>query len=162
MATLVAPKADAPVKSDAAGGGTSQAMDPHNADIATFEASVLSSLRTFFQQSKTATALPKDQLDVLAGGDLTAFMKYMSSVKSSALLLPPPSDLDLPLSSYFISSSHNTYLTGHQLYGTSTVDGYKNVRLDGLSCFYSSELTVLIGLTSRMQMRRDRLLGWRR
>ncbi|OJA11807.1 hypothetical protein AZE42_12676, partial [Rhizopogon vesiculosus] len=29
-----------------------------------------------------------------------------------------------PLSDYFVSSSHNTYLTGHQLVGSSTIEGY--------------------------------------
>ena len=40
-------------------------------------------------------------------------------------------EMDHPLAHYFISSSHNTYLTGRQFGGKSSVEMYKQVLLAG-------------------------------
>lgn len=64
------------------------------------------------------------------------FLQYMTSDASNVLgpFKDADRDLSYPLSSYFISSSHNTYLSGNQLYGESSTDAYKNVLLRGCRC----------------------------
>ncbi|RVD88897.1 uncharacterized protein DFL_003061 [Arthrobotrys flagrans] len=69
----------------------------------------------------------------------TPYQEWEASFRSpsNSIILPPPArdlDLSFPLNNYFISSSHNTYLVDHQLYGKATVQGYINVLERGCRC----------------------------
>ncbi|KAI9891644.1 MAG: hypothetical protein M1814_002579 [Vezdaea aestivalis] len=66
--------------------------------------------------------------------DFEDFLAYASSAAFDALAPPTAQDTSHPLSDYFVSSSHNTYLTGHQLYGDASVEGYKEVLEKGCRC----------------------------
>ncbi|KAK0205064.1 1-phosphatidylinositol-4,5-bisphosphate phosphodiesterase 1 [Desarmillaria ectypa] len=58
---------------------------------------------------------------------LDAFISFLFSDDNSPffeLNNPVWQDMTRPMPEYFISSSHNTYLVGHQLVGVSTIEGY--------------------------------------
>uniref|UniRef100_A0A8C6UIW8 Phosphoinositide phospholipase C n=1 Tax=Neogobius melanostomus TaxID=47308 RepID=A0A8C6UIW8_9GOBI len=67
----------------------------------------------------------------------TGFLRYMESKLCSIFNQAHCAvyqDMDQPLTSYFISSSHNTYLTGDQLVGQSHLDAYVIALRKGCRC----------------------------
>ena len=61
------------------------------------------------------------------------FLKHLTD-PSHAIPTPITTDTSHQISQYFISSSHNTYLTGNQLWGKSDVGAYKEVLKRGCRC----------------------------
>ncbi|XP_076320772.1 1-phosphatidylinositol 4,5-bisphosphate phosphodiesterase classes I and II-like isoform X3 [Tachypleus tridentatus] len=65
------------------------------------------------------------------------FLQYLMSEDNSIMALDKldlNEDMNQPLNHYFINSSHNTYLTGHQLTGKSSVEMYRQCLLAGCRC----------------------------
>lgn len=59
------------------------------------------------------------------------FARYLMDKDNFAFIneraVPNEADMNRPMSTYYIASSHNTYLTGHQLKGESSVELYSQV-----------------------------------
>ncbi|KAF7286706.1 hypothetical protein GWI33_004332 [Rhynchophorus ferrugineus] len=66
------------------------------------------------------------------------FARYLMDKDNFAFVpeceVPNEDDMRKPLSTYYIASSHNTYLTGHQLKGESSTELYSQVLLSGCRC----------------------------
>lgn len=63
--------------------------------------------------------------------DMHKLLGYFSQGALDAEAPLSDNALDAPLASYFISTSHNTYLTGNQLYGTASTEAYRGVLRQG-------------------------------
>lgn len=114
-----------------AGGGQSSALQDHQI-VKAFTPIVAGRLEDIFNQLVSSSGHNDS-----TGPPLTSFDQFMAwwQTPASAALAPPVNhDLSYPLCNYYISSSHNTYLSGNQLYGAATAESYKNVLLRGCRC----------------------------
>ncbi|PKS05026.1 hypothetical protein jhhlp_008392 [Lomentospora prolificans] len=71
-----------------------------------------------------------------AGFDSAEHTPALASLLTKSHIRVPPSVVDrsFTLQDYFVSSSHNTYLVAHQLYGASNVDAYRVALRAGSRC----------------------------
>ncbi|KAM9317409.1 1-phosphatidylinositol 4,5-bisphosphate phosphodiesterase beta-4 [Gastrophryne carolinensis] len=80
---------------------------------------------------------PDEELGKKGHMSSNGFCKYLMSDENAPVFLDRLElyqDMDQPLAHYFISSSHNTYLTGRQFGGRSSVEMYRQVLLAGCRC----------------------------
>ncbi|CAH2241609.1 jg3943 [Pararge aegeria aegeria] len=78
------------------------------------------------EEAKAAKCLTKDGL-----------IRYLMSDENAPVFLDRLDfymEMDQPLSHYYINSSHNTYLSGRQFGGKSSVEMYRQVLLAGCRC----------------------------
>jgi phosphatidylinositol phospholipase C delta len=67
-----------------------------------------------------AAASPPSPVHVMTLDNFSSFLMSQDNAPTR----PDSNDMTLPMSDYFISTSHNTYLVGNQLMGVSTIEGY--------------------------------------
>ncbi|KAK3704436.1 1-phosphatidylinositol 4,5-bisphosphate phosphodiesterase beta-4 [Vermiconidia calcicola] len=89
-----------------------------------FSESVLKHLNLKFEEQQKASSTKES---------FEEFAKRVTASESAAAL-PVQVDTSYPISNYFISSSHNTYLTGNQLWSKASIDPYGDVLQRGCRC----------------------------
>ncbi|XP_075452136.1 1-phosphatidylinositol 4,5-bisphosphate phosphodiesterase beta-4 isoform X1 [Ascaphus truei] len=80
---------------------------------------------------------PDEELNKRGHISSDGFCRYLMSDENAPVFLDRLElyqEMDHPLAHYFISSSHNTYLTGRQFGGKSSVEMYRQVLLAGCRC----------------------------
>ncbi|KAJ5965936.1 hypothetical protein N7481_012650 [Penicillium waksmanii] len=88
--------------------------------------------KNYFRQTVQVETVPGADVsisDPLVSID--AFRSYMKNEVSRAQAPAEVMDCSAPLCDYFVSSSHNTYLTGNQLYSDAAASAYTSVLLRG-------------------------------
>ncbi|KAK3673492.1 hypothetical protein LTR78_006726 [Recurvomyces mirabilis] len=90
----------------------------------------------FARPAQNRVALPDAEPDIRQKTmSVHGLQNFLTSFHNQPTLpVNTEATLDKPLNEYFISSSHNTYLLGHQVKGTSSVEGYIDALIGGCRC----------------------------
>lgn len=91
---------------------------------------VSNALKTFLVEKNV---LSKDEADLNSPDGHSAALRILLH-KPHAIVPPTLTDRSYPLPDYFVSSSHNTYLLAHQLYGGSSAEAYVQTLRAGARC----------------------------
>lgn len=114
-----------------AGGGQSAGLQDHQI-VKSFTPTISKFLEKTYNSLASSSTKPEPDGPPLTSYD--QFQGWFQSPASSAQAPPVNHDLTYPLCNYYISSSHNTYLSGNQLYGVSSTDAYADVLRRGCRC----------------------------
>ncbi|KNZ76581.1 1-phosphatidylinositol-4,5-bisphosphate phosphodiesterase 1 [Termitomyces sp. J132] len=102
------------------------------------------STSTSTSASASTSASPTSPTRIMSKDAFTSFLMSTDNAAFTDQHGRVYHDMTRPLSDYYVSSSHNTYLVGHQLVGVSTIEGYIRALLH--SC-RSVELDIFDGDT---------------
>lgn len=108
-----------------------QSLDKLDPSIDSYLQKIFDSLNTSTPRGsfiKTVQHESQGQATVDPLASLDDLRAYMKSAASSAQAPATELDLSAPISDYYISSSHNTYLTGNQLSSDADASAYTSVR----------------------------------
>ncbi|XP_028050806.1 1-phosphatidylinositol 4,5-bisphosphate phosphodiesterase isoform X4 [Monomorium pharaonis] len=98
-------------------------------------------LYPFYDEKRTMEIINDYEQNEVARNEKTmtkdGFIRYLMSDENAPVFLDRLDvymDMDQPLAHYYINSSHNTYLSGRQIGGKSSVEMYRQVLLAGCRC----------------------------
>lgn len=106
-------------------------------DVQMEEVSDIAAKETIFREliGKSSKTGPEDvSLEKLRMSE-AALARYLTSIHNVPVeTVPENCELDRPVNEYYISSSHNTYLTGRQVADVSSIEGYISALMRGCRC----------------------------
>ncbi|RDW89865.1 putative 1-phosphatidylinositol-4,5-bisphosphate phosphodiesterase Plc1 [Aspergillus mulundensis] len=111
--------------------------DVQKEDVDSDRAYWISIFDKLVRKSKPRTQSPNEinSDDQLPRMNLDAFSSFLASARNGVYASrSPQSRFDRPLNEYFVSSSHNTYLLGRQVAGSSSTEAYISALTQGCRC----------------------------